>query len=190
MRPQSLGRHDRLLNRAAWHLAVSKRERPALGRFATRCLRNAGGSAVAPTKLDIRASTRCYCSDARKPQSLVLLVWSYHRRCCLCLQRTFAMPQRQVRRSARRYLMDRRHSLAALLCFLRLTFIMGWFQCTTPSPLANVGNGASGRAVRPGVAQSSLEPDEFPRQHLSGRNHDRHCSHSQLSKSKNSAVGL
>jgi uncharacterized membrane protein len=31
--------------------------------------------------------------------------------------------------------MDRRHSLAALLCFLRLTFIMGCFQCTTPSAL-------------------------------------------------------
>src|SRR5712671_2844075 len=46
MRPQSLGRPDRLLNRAAWHLAVSKRERPALGRFATRRLCNAGGSAV------------------------------------------------------------------------------------------------------------------------------------------------
>src|SRR4029453_8615303 len=28
-----------------------------------------------------------------------------------------------------------RHSLAALLCFLRLTFIMGCFQCTTPSAL-------------------------------------------------------
>jgi len=53
MRPQSLGRPDRLFNRAAWHWAVSKRERPALGRFAARCLRNAGGSAVAPTKLDI-----------------------------------------------------------------------------------------------------------------------------------------
>ena len=35
--------------------------------------------------------------------------------------------------------MDRRHSLAALLCFLRLTFIMGCFQCTTASALANVG---------------------------------------------------
>ena len=45
-------------------------------------------------------------------------------------------------------------------------------------------------AVRPGVAQSSLEPDEFPRQHLSGRNHDRHRRHSELSKSNNSAVGL
>ena len=45
--------------------------------------------------------------------------------------------------------------------------------------------------VRPGVAQSSLEPDEFPRQHLSGRNHDRHRRHSELSKSNNSAaVGL
>jgi hypothetical protein len=33
MRPQSLGRRDRLFNRAAWHLAVSKRERPALGRL-------------------------------------------------------------------------------------------------------------------------------------------------------------
>ena len=46
MRPQCLGRPDRLFNRAAWHLAVSKRERLALGRFATRCLRNAGGGAV------------------------------------------------------------------------------------------------------------------------------------------------
>ena len=51
-------------------------------------------------------------------------------------------------------------------------------------------NGAFGRAVRPGVAQSSLEPDEFPRQHLSGRNYDRHRRHSELSKSRNSAVGL
>ena len=33
MRPQNLGRRDRLFNRAAWDLAVSKRERPALGRF-------------------------------------------------------------------------------------------------------------------------------------------------------------
>ena len=79
MRPQSLGRRDRLFNRVAWHLAVSKRERPALGRFGTRCLRNAGGGAVAPTKLDIRVSIRCYCSDARKPQPLVLFVWSYRR---------------------------------------------------------------------------------------------------------------
>ena len=79
MRPQSLGRRDRLFNRAAWHLAVIKRERPALGSFGTRCLRNAGGGAVAPTKLDIRVSIRCYCSDARKPQALVLLVWSYGR---------------------------------------------------------------------------------------------------------------
>ena len=45
-------------------------------------------------------------------------------------------------------------------------------------------------AVRPGVAQSSLEPEKFPRQHLSGRNHDRHRRHSELSKSNNSAVGL
>jgi hypothetical protein len=66
--------------------------------------------------------------------------------------------------------------IALLLCsaFLRLTFTMECFQCTTAGALANVGNGASGRAVRPGIAQSSLEPDEFPRQHLSGRNHDRH----------------
>jgi len=92
---------------------------------------------------------------------------------------------------ARRYLMDRRHSLAALLCFLRLTFITGCFQRTTPSALlANVGNSASGRAVRPGVAQSSLEPEKFPRQRLSGRNHNRHRRHSELSKSNNSAVGL
>jgi hypothetical protein len=85
MRPQSLGRPDRLFNRAAWHLAVSKRERLALGRFATRCLRNAGGGAVAPTKLDIRVSIRCYCSDVRKPQPLALLVWSYHRdAACAC----------------------------------------------------------------------------------------------------------
>ena len=76
---------DRLFNRVAWHLAVSKRERPALGRFATRCLRSAGGGAVGPTKLDIRVSIRCYCSDARKPQPLVLLVWSYHRdAACAC----------------------------------------------------------------------------------------------------------
>ena len=58
--------------------------------------------------------------------------------------------------------MDRRHSLAALLCFLRLTFIMGCFQCATPFALADVGDSASGRAVRPCVAQSSLEPDDFP----------------------------
>ena len=79
MRLQSLGRPDRLFNRAAWHLAFSKRERPALGRFATRCLRNAGGGAVAPTKLDIRVSIRRYCSDAPKPQPLVMFVWSYGR---------------------------------------------------------------------------------------------------------------
>ena len=55
------------------------------GRFGTRCLRNAGGGAEAPTKLDIRVSIRCYCSDARKPQPLVLLVWSYHRdAACAC----------------------------------------------------------------------------------------------------------
>ena len=81
-------------------------------------------------------------------------------------------------------------ALAASLCFLRLTLIMRCFQCTTPSALANVGNGASSRAVRPGVAQSSLEPEEFPRQHLSRRNHDRYRRHSELSKSNNSAVGL
>ena len=85
MRPQSLGRRDRLFNRAPWYLAVSKRERPALGRFGTRCLRNAGGGAVAPTKLDIRVSIRCYCWDARKPQPLVLFVWSYGRHAaCAC----------------------------------------------------------------------------------------------------------
>jgi|SRR5436190_4095609 len=60
--------------------------------------------------------------------------------------------------------------IALLLCsaFFRLTFIMGCFQCATPSALADVGNSASGRAVRPCVAQSSLEPDEFPRQYPSG----------------------
>jgi hypothetical protein len=58
--------------------------------------------------------------------------------------------------------MDRRHSLAALLCFLRLTFIMGCFQCAMPSALADVGNSASGRAVRPCVAQSSLDLTNFP----------------------------
>jgi hypothetical protein len=53
MRPESLGRRVRLFNRAPWHFAVSKRERPALGRFRIRCLRNADGGTVAPTKLDI-----------------------------------------------------------------------------------------------------------------------------------------
>src|SRR5205809_4270709 len=55
------------------------------GRFGTRCLRNAGGGAEAPTKLDIRVSIRCYCSDARKPQPLVLFVCSYGRHAaCAC----------------------------------------------------------------------------------------------------------
>ena len=58
--------------------------------------------------------------------------------------------------------MDRRHSLAALLCFLRLRFIMECFQCTTPCALANVGNGASGRAVRPGVASRVWNLTNFP----------------------------
>lgn len=83
--------------------------------------------------------------------------------------------------------------IALLLCsaFFGSHSFMGGFQCTTASALANVGNGASGRAVRPGVAQSSLEPDEFPRQHLSGRNHDRHRRHPELFNSNNSAaVGL
>jgi len=67
----------------------------------------------------------------------------------------------------------------------------GGSSATTPSTLANVGSGASGRTVRPGVAQSSLEPHELPRQHLSGRNHDRHRCYSELLKSNNSAaVGL
>ena len=57
--------------------------------------------------------------------------------------------------------------------------------------LANVGNRASGRAFRPGVAQSSVELDEFSKQHLSGRNHDRHGGHPELYKSNDPAtVGL
>ena len=54
-----------------WLLA--NESRPALGRFATHCLRSAGGRAVGPTKLDIRVSIRCYCADARKPSRLFYL---------------------------------------------------------------------------------------------------------------------
>ena len=190
MRPQSLGRPDRLLNRAARHLAVSKRERPALGRFATRRLCNAGGSAVAPTKLDSRVSIRCYCSDARKP--LVLLVWSYHRDAACALRRTFAMPQRQVRRSGSQVSLWIA-GIALLLCSAFFGSHSLWGVSSAPRlprcwPTWEIALLAV--AVRPGVAQSSLEPEKFPRQHLSGRNHDRHRRHSELSKSNNSAVGL
>ena len=152
----------------------------ALGRFGTRWFRNAGSGAdkigyprFHPMLLLGRALTAC---------STCLELPS---RCCLC----FAADLRYAAAPSETFglagiFMDRRHSLAALLCFLRLTFIMGCFQCTTPSALlANVGNSASGRTVRPGVAQSSLEPEKFPRQRLSGRNHDRHRRRSELSKS-------
>jgi hypothetical protein len=39
----------------------------------------------------ISAFPRCYCSDARKPQPLVLLVWSYHRdAACACADLRYA----------------------------------------------------------------------------------------------------
>ena len=80
--------------------------------------------------------------------------------------------------------------MALLLCsaFFGSHSLWGCFRCTTPSALANVGNSASGRAVRPSVTQSSLEPDEFSRQHLSGRNHDRHRREPELCKSNNSSA--
>jgi hypothetical protein len=60
---QGLGRPDRLLNGVGWYFAVSKRERPALGRFATRCFRSAGGRIVGPTKLGIGVSTPSALAD-------------------------------------------------------------------------------------------------------------------------------
>ena len=76
---QGLGRPDRLFHRVAWYFAVSKRERPVLGRFATRCFRSAGGGIVGPTELGIGVSIGRYCSDRRTPQTLILFAWSYDR---------------------------------------------------------------------------------------------------------------
>src|SRR5207248_1390984 len=51
-----------------------------------------------------------------------------------------------------------------LLCsgFFGSHSLWGVSKCATPFALADVGDSASGRAVRPCVAQSSLEPDDFP----------------------------
>ncbi len=129
---------------------------------------------------------------ARKSQAACSTCLELRSRCCLCLQRTFAMPQRQVRRSELAGILWIA-GMALLLCSAFFGSHSLWGVSSAPrlSALANVGNRASGRAVRPGVARSSLEPDEFSRQHLSGRNHDRHRRHPELYKSNNSdAVGL
>src|SRR5436190_23322736 len=51
------------------------------------------------TKLGIGVFIGRYCSDRRIPQTLVLFGWSLPSQCCLSSQRTFAMRQRQLRRS-------------------------------------------------------------------------------------------
>ena len=88
--------------------------------------------------------------------------------------------------------MDRRHSLAALLCFLRLTFVYrGCFQCTTASALANVGNGVFSAvlfvlALLSRVWNLTNFPDNiYPDEIMTGT-----VATSELSKSNNPAVGL
>ena len=191
MRPQSLGRRDRLFNRTAWHLAVSKRERPVLGRFATRCFRSAGGRIVGADKIGYRrfhrtlllrqAYTADACSIWLEFTIAMLLVLAADLRYAAAPTETFGLAG--ILWIA---------GIALLLCSAFFGSHSVWGVSSAPRlPCWPTWEIALLTALFVLALLSRVwNLTNFPDNILSRRNHDRHRRHSELSKSNNSAVGL